>query len=65
MRSGQIERDYRSRGLPATYIIGRDGRIRVIRQGATEWDTPAHRAVVEQLLGQTAESIASGRPGAP
>jgi peroxiredoxin len=56
--SGQIERDYRSRGLPATYIIGRDGRIRVIRQGATEWDAPAHRAVIEQLLGQTAGSSA-------
>lgn len=54
--SGKVERDYRSRGLPATYIIGRDGRIRVIRQGATDWDSPAHRAVIEQLLGQTAGS---------
>jgi peroxiredoxin len=54
--SGTIERSYRSRGLPATYIIGRDGRIRVIRQGATDWDTPAHRAVIEQLLRQTAGS---------
>ena len=51
--SGRVEQDYRSRGLPATYIIGRDGRIRVIRQGATDWDSPAHRAVIEQLLGQT------------
>lgn len=57
--SGTIERDYRSRGLPATYIIGSDGRIRVIRQGATDWDSPAHRAVVEHLLGLTADSLPS------
>jgi cytochrome c biogenesis protein CcmG/thiol:disulfide interchange protein DsbE len=48
--SGDIERDYRSRGIPMTYIIARDGRIRVIRQGATDWDAPAHRALVERLL---------------
>lgn len=48
--SGRIEQDYRSRGIPATYVIGREGRIRMIRQGATDWDTPASRAVVEQLL---------------
>lgn len=58
--SGTIERDYRSRGLPATYVIGRDGRIRIIRQGATDWDSPAHRAVIEQLLGQAAGSAAAG-----
>ena len=48
--SGKVELDYRARGIPATYIIGRDGRIRVLRQGASDWDSPASRAVVEQLL---------------
>lgn len=61
--SGRIEQTYRSRGLPATYIIARDGRIRVIRQGATDWDSPAHRAVIEQLLGQTSGSaVVVGAP---
>ncbi len=48
--SGKVEEDYRARGIPATYIIGRDGRIRVIRQGAADWDTPANSALVTRLL---------------
>jgi peroxiredoxin len=61
--SGAIEQAYRSRGLPATYIIGRDGRIRVIRQGASDWDSPAHRAVIAQLLGPAAGASAdTGTP---
>jgi cytochrome c biogenesis protein CcmG, thiol:disulfide interchange protein DsbE len=48
--SGKVEQDYRARGIPATYIIGRDGRIRVIRQGAADWDTPANSALIAQLL---------------
>ncbi|MGQ0764573.1 MAG: peroxiredoxin family protein [Gemmatimonadota bacterium] len=45
-----IERSYRSRGIPSTFLIGRDGRLRLIRQGAADWDAPEHRAVVERLL---------------
>jgi peroxiredoxin len=48
--SGKVEQDYRARGIPATYVIGRDGRIRVIRQGASDWDSEASRAVIAQLL---------------
>lgn len=48
--SGKVEQDYRARGIPATYIIGRDGRIRVIRQGAADWDTPGNSALITQLL---------------
>lgn len=58
--SGKIEQDYRSRGIPATYIVGRDGRIRVIRQGATDWDSEASRAVIEQLLRR--ETAEGARP---
>jgi peroxiredoxin len=60
--SGRIEQDYRSRGLPATYVIGRDGRIRIIRQGATDWDSPATRAVIARLLGQSPESAGPSTP---
>jgi cytochrome c biogenesis protein CcmG, thiol:disulfide interchange protein DsbE len=48
--SGKVEQDYGARGIPATYIVARDGRIRVIRQGAADWDAPAVHAVIEQLL---------------
>lgn len=48
--SGDIQRSYRSRGIPSTYIIGRDGLIRLIRQGAVDWDAQEHRALVERLL---------------
>lgn len=48
--SGDIERAYRARGIPATYVVGRDGRVRMIRQGAADWDAPEHYALIERLL---------------
>jgi len=37
-------------GKPETLVLNRDGRIvkRVI--GAADWDSPANRALIEQLL---------------
>lgn len=49
--SGRIERDYQSRGLPATYLIGRDGMIRKRIAGASDWNSAANRALIAQLLG--------------
>lgn len=49
--SGAIEQAYQSQGIPATYLIGRDGRIRKLQLGAADWDSPANRAVVARLLG--------------
>ena len=49
--SGKIESDYEARGIPATYLIGRDGLIRKRVAGASDWNTPANRALVAQLLG--------------
>ncbi len=48
--SGRVEQDYGARGIPATYVIARDGRVRMIRQGAADWNAPAVHAVIEQLL---------------
>jgi cytochrome c biogenesis protein CcmG, thiol:disulfide interchange protein DsbE len=48
--SGKVELDYQTRGIPATYVVGRDGRIRMIRQGAADWDSPSVHGVIEQLL---------------
>jgi peroxiredoxin len=49
--SGKIESDYEARGIPATYLIGRDGLIRKRVGGASDWNSPANRALVAQLLG--------------
>jgi thiol-disulfide isomerase/thioredoxin len=49
--SGKIEIDYEARGIPATYLIGRDGIIRKRVAGASDWNSPANRALVSQLLG--------------
>jgi peroxiredoxin len=49
--SGRIETDYQARGIPATYLIGRDGIIRKRIAGATDWNSPANRSLVAQLLG--------------
>ena len=57
--SGRIEQAYQSTGIPSTYLLGRDGRIRKMHLGATDWDSPANRAVVAQLLGVPAEGVAS------
>jgi peroxiredoxin len=49
--SGKIERDYEARGIPATYLIGADGLIRKRVAGASDWNSPANRALIAQLLG--------------
>lgn len=54
--SGKIEIDYETRGIPATYLIGRDGLIRKRVAGASDWNSPTNRALVAQLLGATVTS---------
>ena len=49
--SGAIERAYQARGIPASYLIGPDGIIRKRIAGASDWSSPANRALVAQLLG--------------
>ena len=53
--SGRIEADYETHGIPATYLIGRDGLIRKRVAGASDWNSPANRAVIAQLLGVSGE----------
>jgi thiol-disulfide isomerase/thioredoxin len=59
--SGKIENDYEARGIPATYLIGRDGLIRKRVAGASDWNSAANRALVAQLLGVRSDAP----PGAP
>ena len=53
---GDIQRSYQTTGVPETFIISRDGRIRrrVIGapMGADAWDQPASIAYIERLLAE-------------
>lgn len=48
--TGRIESRYQVNGLPTTYIIDRDGRIRRKVLGAVEWDQGAFADQIRDLL---------------
>ncbi len=51
---GKVSRDYQTTGYPETVIIGRDGVIRRKFLGATNWNSPANRGLIDRLLAETA-----------
>lgn len=51
---GVIQRDYQSTGVPETFVIGRDGRVRRRIMGAHEWSSEANVAFLERLLAEPA-----------
>jgi len=51
---GIIQRDYQTTGVPETFIIGRDGRVRRRIIGADDWSSPANIAFLERLLAEPA-----------
>ena len=50
-----ISVSYQTTGYPETVIIGRDGLIRKRLMGATDWNSPENRALVERLLAEKAD----------
>ena len=50
-RSGQIEIDYQTTGLPETVILDRDGVIVHKSIGPVEWDEPVQRERFRRLVG--------------
>jgi cytochrome c biogenesis protein CcmG, thiol:disulfide interchange protein DsbE len=48
--SGDIQQRYRVSGLPTSFIIDRDGRIRRRFLGAAEWDQPRFADEIRSLL---------------
>jgi cytochrome c biogenesis protein CcmG/thiol:disulfide interchange protein DsbE len=44
---------YRTRGVPETFIVDRSGTITVKRWAPDDWFSPANRAIIEHLLGDT------------
>lgn len=51
---GRIQRQYQTTGVPETFIIGRDGRIRRWMIGAEDWSKPDVVAYLERLLAEPA-----------
>jgi thiol-disulfide isomerase/thioredoxin len=51
---GAIRRDYRTTGVPETFIVGRDGAIRRWIIGADDWSSAANVAYLERLLAEPA-----------
>ena len=46
----QVAAAYGVRGLPATFLIDKKGRLVTMALGPREWDSPAARAMIETLL---------------
>lgn len=51
---GDIQQVYQTTGVPETFVIGRDGRIRKRVIGADDWSSPANVAMLERLLAEPA-----------
>jgi thiol-disulfide isomerase/thioredoxin len=51
---GSIQRTYQTTGVPETFIIGRDGKVRRRVIGADDWSSPANVAFLERLLAEPA-----------
>lgn len=51
---GRIQQAYQTTGVPETFIIGRDGRVRRRIIGADDWASAANIAFLERLLAEPA-----------
>jgi peroxiredoxin len=49
-RDTAVAKAWRARILPATYLVGRDGRVRQVHFGELDWSSGAARRAVEALL---------------
>jgi peroxiredoxin len=61
--SGRIERLYQTTGVPESFVIDRHGVIVKKIIGATEWDHPAQKALIERLLAGEASEATGAAPG--
>jgi thiol-disulfide isomerase/thioredoxin len=49
-RDGSVSKAWKAKLLPASYLIGRDGRIHYVAYGELDWSSDAVRARVAELL---------------
>lgn len=52
--TGAIQSIYHASGVPETFIIGRNGKIRKRVLGADDWNSESNRAFLQQLLAEKA-----------
>lgn len=53
--SGEIQRIYRTTGVPESFLIDKRGRIMRIVYAAAPWASVANRRIIEELLAATPE----------
>ncbi|MFI5309821.1 MAG: TlpA family protein disulfide reductase [Gemmatimonadales bacterium] len=53
--SSKIRDDYQSNGVPETFLIGKDGVIRKRVIAATDWSAEPEKALIRQLLAESAQ----------
>jgi peroxiredoxin len=49
-RDGSVSKTWKAKLLPASYLIGRDGRIHYVAYGELDWSSAPVRARVNELL---------------
>lgn len=49
-RDGQITEQWKPRGLPATYLVDKDGQVRYQALGGRPWDTDVYLNFLKSLL---------------
>ena len=49
---GLVTEQWQPRGLPATFFVDPDGRLRYLALGGRPWDSPEYLEFVQRLLGQ-------------
>lgn len=52
--AGKIKQQYQTTGVPETFIIGKDGRIRRRIIGADDWSSQSNIAFIDRLLDEPA-----------
>ena len=64
-RDGAVAKAWRARLLPASFLIGRDGRIRYVAYGELDWTSEPVRTVVDELLSEEAPGQRRAAPAVP
>jgi peroxiredoxin len=64
-RDGAVAKAWKARLLPASFLIGRDGRIKYVAYGELDWTSGPVRARVEELLSDEAPGQRRAAPDAP
>lgn len=58
-RDGRVTEDWQPRGLPSSFLVDPDGRLRYLALGDRQWDSPAYLGFLRSLTVRDAP----GRPG--